>query len=130
MNEDPLAGVHPKLLKGVQQILEAMRVLGFPMKAHEGLRTEARQAELYAQGRTAPGAIVTNCDGVTHRSHHQPQADGLGHAVDCVFDTETPFEGPWPLYGAAAEALGYLWGGRFAKLVDRPHIELPTTEAD
>jgi len=130
MSDDPLAGVHPKLIKGVQQILEALRTLGYPMKILEGVRTDERQAELYAKGRTAPGPIVTNCDGVTHRSRHQTQVDGMGHAVDCCFEGDAPFEGPWAVYGAAAEALGYLWGGRFTKLVDRPHIELPTTEAD
>lgn len=130
MSEEPLAGVHPRLVKPVQQLLEAMRALGFPMRVTEGVRSDERQQELYAQGRTAPGAIVTNCDGVKHRSRHQSHADGFGYAVDCCFDSETPYEGPWTLYGAAGEALGLTWGGRFTKLVDRPHLELPTQEAD
>lgn len=130
MADDPLAGLHPRLLKPVQQLLEALRALGFPMKVTEGVRSDERQQQLYAQGRTAPGAIVTNCDGTIHRSRHQTQADGFGHAVDCCFDSETPYEGPWPVYGAAAVALGLVWGGNFSKLQDRPHVELPTQDAD
>ena len=117
-------------MKAVQQLQEAMRALGFPLKVSEGVRTEERQEQLYAQGLTAPGAIVTNCDGVVHRSRHQPQADTYGHAVDCAWDSDTPFEGPWLAYGAAAEALGLVWGGRFTKLADRPHVELPALETD
>ena len=130
MSDDLLTGLHPTLIKRIQHLLKGMRALGFPVRMTDGLRSDARQAELYAQGRDAPGSIVTNCDGVTHRSRHQTQVDGYGHAVDCCFDSETPYEGPWALYGAAGEALGLVWGGRFTKLQDRPHLELPVTEAD
>src|SRR5229473_2168575 len=92
---DALQGVSPKLLGPVQRIQEATRLLGFPLRVLEGVRSDERQQ-----------ALVTQCDGVTHRSRHQTQADGFGHAVDLVWDTDTPFEGPWPLLGAAAVALG------------------------
>jgi peptidoglycan L-alanyl-D-glutamate endopeptidase CwlK len=46
----------------------------------EGLRTPERQQQLYAQGRTAPGKIVT----WTMASKHLKQADGWGHAVDLL----------------------------------------------
>ena len=95
----------------------------------QGVRTTAEQKALYAQGRTAPGAIVTYCDGVVHPSNHQPRADGLGHAVDCAFLGAGPFgdQQPWELYGEAVEAEGLIWGGRFHGLVDRPHAELAVT---
>jgi peptidoglycan L-alanyl-D-glutamate endopeptidase CwlK len=51
---------------------------------NEGVRTKARQKELYAQGRTKPGDIVT----WTMNSRHFAQADGYGHAVDLY---------PWPI---------------------------------
>lgn len=44
-----------------------------------GKRSDATQIALYAQGRTNPGDIVTNCDGVNTKSKHQ-----LGLAVDIV----------------------------------------------
>ena len=54
-----LLGCHPDLVQAVMAVLDAMDVLGFPMMVTEGLRSTARQQELYAQGRTTPGHIVT-----------------------------------------------------------------------
>lgn len=128
-----LAGVHPDLVAAIDRILAAMAAFGTPMFVVAGLRTDAEQAALYAEGRTTPGAIVTHADGVTHKSMHQAQADGYGHAVDCAFvdDPATPKDEtwdlaqPWPVYGALGHQLGLLWGGQWQRLVDRPHLELP-----
>lgn len=127
-----LGGVHPYLAHKLLKVLDAMEVLGFPMLVTEGLRTDARQQALYAQGRSAAGPIVTNADGVTHKSMHQPQADGYGHAVDCAFlddphtakvETWDPKQ-PWELYGRMAEQFGLTWGGRWQSITDLPHVEL------
>lgn len=125
-----LAGVHPVLARRVGSILEAMTVLGFPMIVTDGVRTTAQQQALYAKGRTAPGKKVTNVDGVTKKSNHQPKDDGYGHAVDCCFLDERGKPSwddahPWRLYGEMAVALGLTWGGNWKTLVDKPHIELP-----
>jgi hypothetical protein len=47
-----------------------------------GVRTAAGQKALYAQGRTAPGSIVTNADGVKNKSSRQVKSDSYGYAVD------------------------------------------------
>lgn len=116
-----LQGVHPLLVAKVQALLDK-----FPLFVVMGVRTVQEQQHLYAQGRTAPGPIVTYKDGVVHRSNHQPHQDGLGHAVDLAWIGGDPFSPklPWDAYGAAAEAAGLVWGGRW-KMADRPHIELP-----
>jgi len=118
-------GLHPQLIEKVSKVLAAMGALGFPMRICQGVRTAAEQQALYAQGRTAPGHIVTNCDGVKTKSNHQAQADGYGHAVDCCFVGADPWTGPFEVYGAAGQALGLRWGGTFSSLPDRPHLELP-----
>lgn len=120
--------VHPVLALKVQQILIAMHVLGFPMIVTAGVRTVEEQQALYAQGRTAPGAIVTEDDGVTHKSNHQVHEDGFGHAVDCAFLVENlpswdPTH-PWTLYGAVAMKIGLKWGGTWTTPHDLPHVEL------
>lgn len=126
---DKLAGVHPDLQQRVPQILAAMAALGFEMRVTDGLRTTAQQQALYALGRTKPGTIVTNADGVVHPSNHQAKADGFGHAVDCTFwvDGVPSWANhlPWRCYGECAKALGLKWGGDFLSIKDRPHIELP-----
>lgn len=73
-----LRGVHPKLVAvlelAIQRTEQDFMVL-------EGVRTPARQAELFAQGRTKPGNKVT----WTLKSNHfvNPET-GYGHAVDVV----------------------------------------------
>lgn len=129
-----LVGVHPELVDKVTKILSAMELLGFPMMVTEGVRTQERQQELYAQGRTAPGKIVTYLDGTVRKSNHQAKADGFGHAVDCCFLVDIDGDGPddpswsqshpWALFGAMAVALGLIWGGNWKTLVDKPHIEM------
>jgi peptidoglycan LD-endopeptidase CwlK len=125
--------VHPRLVASVMRITYAMSELGLGLIVTDGLRTVAQQAALYARGRTAPGPIVTNCDGVTHRSNHQAHADGLGHAVDLCFivhgQPSWDASLPWDLLGAMAAQQGLQWGGdaafRAKGLCDRPHLELP-----
>jgi peptidoglycan L-alanyl-D-glutamate endopeptidase CwlK len=123
-----LTGIHPECRGRVLRVLMAMDALGHTMTITDGVRTADEQARLYAQGRTAPGAIVTNADGYTTRSNHQPKADGLGRAVDCCFvdDAFQPtWEGPWAAYGACAEAVGLVWGGSWKSIQDKPHVEWP-----
>lgn len=129
MPVDKLQGVHPDLQFRVQKVLQAMSVLGFEMRITDGLRTEQQQKDLYALGRTKPGNIVTNADGVIRKSNHQPKIDGFGHAVDCAFwiDGGPSWADnlPWRCYGECAKALGLKWGGDFLSIKDRPHLELP-----
>ncbi|TAK81830.1 MAG: M15 family peptidase [Aquabacterium sp.] len=122
--------MHPALLARIDKILPALALWGHPMLILEGVRTAERQAILYAQGRTAPGAIVTQCDGLKTKSHHQVHADGFGHAVDCVFlvDGQPSWNPalPWAVYGAMVIAEGLIWGGSWHHgLIDLPHAEWP-----
>ena len=75
-----LDGIDLDLITKIQRIHAAMAALGFQMTVTDGFRTLEKQQRLYAQGRTAPGKIVTNADGVTNVSNHQK-----GRAVDCCF---------------------------------------------
>lgn len=70
-----LKGVDPRLIAVVKRAIEITRQ-DFTITC--GVRTLAEQKRLYAQGRTAPGAIVT----WTLNSRHLPAKDGLGKAVD------------------------------------------------
>jgi peptidoglycan L-alanyl-D-glutamate endopeptidase CwlK len=126
-DEQRLVGVHPDLIAALEIIFDEMDADKTPMMVIKGLRTQAEQMALYAQGRTTPGVIVTFKDGVTHPSNHQPRADGFGHAVDCGFLGPQPFDlrHPWNIYGERVEAHGLIWGGRWSHPHDSPHAELP-----
>jgi peptidoglycan L-alanyl-D-glutamate endopeptidase CwlK len=90
-----------------------------------GKRTDATQIALYAQGRTKPGDIVTNCDGVKIKSKHQ-----LGLAVDIVpadskGDPSWPDESDprWKVIRDAMVEQGLLSGQDWPEFKDMPHIE-------
>lgn len=77
-----LEGVHPNMVKVVKR---AAALSSQDFTVLEGVRTPARQKELYAQGRTKPGNKVT----WTLTSNHFVNAKtGYGHAVDLC---------PWPI---------------------------------
>jgi len=127
-SKDNLKGVHPDLVKVVERAIE-LTTQDFTVI--EGVRTVKRQQELYAQGRTAPGKIVTNVDGVKRKSNHQPKADGKGHAVDIVpfpvdWNSSIKFDNIANAMKLAACELGIniVWGGDWKTLVDKPHFEL------
>jgi peptidoglycan LD-endopeptidase CwlK len=125
-----LSGVHPELAARIERVLAALDAYGHPMMITDGVRTAAQQKALYAKGRTAPGRIVTNADGVLKKSNHQPKDDGLGHAVDCCFvvDGKPSWDGrlPWRVYGALVQGLDLTWGGAWKSFADLPHAELTT----
>jgi peptidoglycan LD-endopeptidase CwlK len=67
-----------------------------------GHRTREVQAGLYAQGRTMPGKIVTNCDGVVKLSKHQGvDGEKPSMAVDVV---------PYPINWRDEERMVYFAG--------------------
>lgn len=73
-----LEGVHPKLKAVVELALLKSKV---DFKVIEGVRTEERQKLLYAQGRSAPGPIVT---WTLKSNHFVNKSTGFGHAVDLL----------------------------------------------
>lgn len=95
------------------------------VKVFEALRSEERQAWLYAQGRTRPGNKVTNAKSARTSWH------GYGLAVDVVHRTK--FWSPYGTDNAKNEAWfkavasvfkkhGCNWGGDWNK-PDTPHMQ-------
>jgi hypothetical protein len=109
----------------VRRVQQRMAELGHPVTivSKGGGRNSTDQAALYAQGRTAPGPIVTNVDGTTTKSTHQ-----LGTGSDLVFvvngQPSWAENLPWDLLGKTAKAEGLAWGGDWKDPVDRPHVQL------
>lgn len=74
-SEAKLKGLHPDLVRVLRRAI-ATSTIDFTII--EGVRSKERQAALYAQGRTAPGPVVT----WVKTSNHMAKADGYGYAVD------------------------------------------------
>ncbi|WP_025122406.1 MULTISPECIES: M15 family metallopeptidase [unclassified Serratia] len=114
-SEQRLTGVHPDLVRVVRRALELSPV---DFGVTEGLRTKARQKELYDAGKSQ-----------TLNSRHI-----TGHAVD-VLAYPTP-AGSWDMayYRQIAAAFKQAsdelkipveWGGNWTSLRDGPHFQLP-----
>ena len=128
-----LEGQHPDL---VRLMKEAIKDSPIDFTITDGGRTVAMQQALYAKGRTAPGGIVTNADGVKNKSNHQAKADGFYHAVDLYpyvngaidfNDKANRLKTIADHIKNTAKRLGIRinWGGDFRSIIDRPHFELP-----
>lgn len=115
---------HPRLQELAGRLTEECKKQGLIIKIGECWRTVQEQNELYAQGRTKPGAIVTNAPGSSYSSQHQwgiafdfYRADGKG-----AYNEDGNFFGR---VGAIGTRLGLAWGGDWHSIVDKPHLYLP-----
>lgn len=116
-------GLLPLVQRKANAILMEMELLGHPMRITEGYRSIERQNQLYAQGRTTPGLIVTNAKGGESLHNYKVAADFVfrkeGYSVP---DTV------WQTFGHVAEKHGFEWGGSKswikAGLNDRPHAQM------
>ena len=92
---------------------------GYRLLVTQTLRTWEEQDQLYAQGRTAPGPIVTHARG--GESWHN-----FGRAIDVCFLNDrggVAYDGPWELLGHLAEDVGMEWGGSWEHNPDRDHFQ-------
>lgn len=124
--------LHPRLQTLATLLKEECAKRGIHILFSECLRTKAEQDALYAQGRTAPGSIVTNAKGSTYSSQHQwgiaidfyldMDVDGDGSKKDDAFNNSA---GLFERVGRIAKSIGLGWGGDWTSFKDRPHLYLP-----
>lgn len=104
--------------------LEAAGAAGLKLTLTQGYRSKEYQERLYEQGRTTPGAVVTNAK--PGLSKHN-----FGVAIDVAPLNEhgkaywPNDEKLWEQIGQIGESVGLKWGGRWSKFKDRPHFEHP-----
>lgn len=113
--------LNPLAKQAAEYLLEACKDAGLNIKVTETLRTTERQQELYAQGRTKPGRIVTQVDGVKSKSIHQ-----FGNAFDVCQNIRGKEyeEAVIKKVGALGVQIGLEWGGSWKGFVDSPHFQL------
>lgn len=130
MSDRNLNHLYPTFRKKVQAIQIGLNVYalkhqpGVTWKMVEGFRTPEYQNELYQQGRTKEGPIVTHRDGYKKRSVHQSSlaADFLPFKDGKI---TTISRDHWDYYGHLVRQLGLIWGGDWKKFLDLPHCEEP-----
>jgi peptidoglycan L-alanyl-D-glutamate endopeptidase CwlK len=122
-SERNLATLHPDIQKRVATFISAAKniaqPLGLDVRIISALRSYAEQDAIYAQGRTTPGRIVTNAR-AGHSNHN------FGLSVDIGIFKGKAYLDEHALYdelGPLGESLGLEWGGRWKKIVDKPHYQ-------
>ena len=120
--EKKLQGVHPLVAAKAHQLIEQAYKEGINVIITQGLRTIEEQNELYAQGRTKPGKIVTNAKG--GYSYHN-----FGLAFDFALlnpdgSVNWNVDEKWKRVGAIGKSLGLEWGGDWKDFKDYPHFQM------
>lgn len=121
--------IHPDLRKELKEIYDDILERGVSVRFAQVYRTFEQQATLYAKGRTAPGAKVTNAK--PGQSYHN-----YGLAVDIVlllsdgkvsWDLKLDSDGDsmrdWDEVVYVFKSYGWKWGGDWTSFKDYPHFE-------
>ncbi len=113
--------LHPTVRELCKTLQEELDERSHPGRLFEGFRSLDRQAELYAQGRTRPGHIVTHTR--PGRSIHN-----YGLAIDMVLFINGKWSwqengGLWEEMGTIGSSIGFTWGGTWSSFPDRPHFQ-------
>lgn len=121
-----LSDLDPRVAALATRLLETAAAEDIRLLVTFTFRSKATQTALYAQGRTAPGKIVTNAK--AGDSFHN-----YGLAFDIVplkpngaadWDTSTPAaKARWARIGEIGRSLGLRWGGDWHSIKDLPHFE-------
>lgn len=123
--------LHPKIQQFVINAILDVEAKGVGIRIAQGLRTFAEQDALYAQGRTAPGKVVTYAKG--GQSYHN-----YGVAIDFVLehkdgsvswsmteDMNGDSISDWNEVVQCFLAEGFTWGGSWPyPKKDTPHFEM------
>lgn len=123
--------LHPKLQTLIVKFIAECKKNGIIVKIGECIRTVAEQDDIYAQGRTKPGTIVTKVRGSSYSSMHQwgiafdfyldMDVDGDGSTKDDAFNNATKL---FDKAGKIGKSIGLEWGGGWTSIIDRPHFQL------
>lgn len=115
-----LEDLHPRVAEMARAHIAACAKAGIDLLVYCTLRDNEAQSALYAQGRTKPGAIVTNAR--AGQSLHN-----YGLAYDCVplVNGKADWNSKrWPEIGRLGEEVGLEWAGRWSgKLKETAHFQ-------
>jgi peptidoglycan L-alanyl-D-glutamate endopeptidase CwlK len=136
-NLTSLGYCHPELADKLEILQRSLEEAGIEYERIETFRSGKRQMELYAQGRTKPGDIVTNAN-VAQSAHclaimRVPVAAAADYVVKiggkpCGSASVADFE-MWQCFGELARRAGLVWGGDWKTIKDYRHVELKNWKA-
>lgn len=117
-----IAALLPEVAEMAQKLIRSAAKAGIPLVVTQGYRTAEEQNALFAQGRTAPGIIVTDAPAgySWHEYRRAFDVAPLNSAGQPYWPEDLAF---WARIGALGKAVGLEWGGDWKGFQDRPHFE-------
>ena len=119
-SEKVIATLLPEVQPYARALVTKAGADGITIKVISGLRTYDEQNDLYAQGRTKPGRIVTNARG-GFSNHNFGIAFDVGVFEGGQYLDESP---KYKAVGVLGMDLGLEWGGNWKTIQDEPHFQL------
>lgn len=121
-HRERLDDLHDDLRSGAHDLLTQAQDRGLGILVVSGLRTFTEQGRLYAQGRTAPGKIVTNArPGESYHNFGLAFDFAVLEGGSVVWDPDHPH---WKAFVRLGKKAGFEWGGDWRSLKDYPHLQL------
>lgn len=122
--------LHPEVEKAKNELIRKSSKIDIDVVITDDVRSPERQDDLYAQGRTTEGAIVTNAQG--GESYHNyglaidyAIKDSNGNIIwDIHYDGNNNDESDWFEVAEIARELGFEWGGDWNHFKDYPHLQM------
>jgi peptidoglycan L-alanyl-D-glutamate endopeptidase CwlK len=122
--------LHPSLQPLARDFIAKAQAAGLDPLITCTYRSNAEQAELYAQGRTKPGKVVTNARPGQSLHNHTEGGKPAAKAFDIVplvqgkpqWQATHPH---WHQLGALGKSLGLEWAGDWRTFREYPHFQLP-----
>jgi peptidoglycan L-alanyl-D-glutamate endopeptidase CwlK len=127
-----LSDLRPDVRVKCEAMLAACESEGIDLLVTCTFRSHAEQAALYAQGRTAPGRIVTNAKPGQSKHNNLEGSTPAALAFDVVpLKDGKPVWGTsgvdgqvWQRVGAIGKAQGLDWAGDWRTFKEYPHFEV------
>ncbi|MFC2947847.1 M15 family metallopeptidase [Virgibacillus sediminis] len=132
LDEDPSFpdNLHPVVEEKTNILIDQAKEKGIHVVITDTVRSKEKQDQLYAQGRTSDGNIVTNARG--GESYHNyglavdyALSDDNGNLIwDIYYDGNGNGKSDWLEVAEIAKDLGFTWGGDWDNFPDYPHLQM------
>ena len=120
ISEERIKKLHPKIRDAARKFINNALSQGIKLRITSGYRSIQEQDDLYAQGRTKPGNIVTYLKG-GYSNHNY----GLAIDVVPIKNGKADWNSPnWNKIGKIGKDVGFKWGGDWTSFKDKPHFEM------
>jgi peptidoglycan L-alanyl-D-glutamate endopeptidase CwlK len=121
INSRKLEDLLPPVRERVERMIAACDAEGIDLLVTSTYRDNASQEALYAQGRTAPGRIVTNARAGQSYHNYRCAVDVVAiRNGKAIWDAKDPV---WQRIGALGKDAGLEWAGDWKRFKEFPHFQ-------